>query len=429
MVSNKGDDHMKKLLVLGASSNEITLVKRAQFHGIYVIVTDYNKDHKLSPAKDIADEYWDISWSDIETLYKKCIINKIDGVTAGYSEIRVENLIKLCKRLNLPCYITEEQLEITRDKIKFKNLCRLSGVPVVKEYRVSDENINFPVIIKPTDRGGSIGVGIAYNENEFENVYNYALDKSLKKEVIIEKYIVKQRKIDVYYSIIDSNIEFLTSSDTIMAPENEGLRVVQNAWLYPSKYQEEYLKKVDPQMRDLINKLGIKNGYIFFSGFVDDDLNFMFFETGFRLCGGHIYAYLEPLGQNNNLDIFIFNALGVKIPNYTHNINNKLKCVSANFYATKGTVAQMLGLAQVSNLRTLVFKNINCYLGEICNDNFAILNKLGMFTFCSESVKDLISDIEILNSTFNVLDDDGNSIIYSRFRSEVLKDWWQVSEK
>ena len=61
---------MKKLLVLGASANEITLVKRAQSYGIYVIVTDYNTEHKISPAKDVADEYWDISWNDINVLEK-----------------------------------------------------------------------------------------------------------------------------------------------------------------------------------------------------------------------------------------------------------------------------------------------------------------------------------------------------------------------
>ena len=60
-----------KLLVLGASPDEITLVKRAQEFGIYVIVTDYNTDRKLSPAKDIADEAWDISWSEIDDLEKK----------------------------------------------------------------------------------------------------------------------------------------------------------------------------------------------------------------------------------------------------------------------------------------------------------------------------------------------------------------------
>lgn len=60
----------KKLLVWGASVNEITLVERAQEYGVYVIVTDYNLDYNLSPAKKLADKAWNISWSDIDTLEK-----------------------------------------------------------------------------------------------------------------------------------------------------------------------------------------------------------------------------------------------------------------------------------------------------------------------------------------------------------------------
>ena len=46
----------KKLLILGAASNVITLVERAQSMGIYVIVTDYYIDWEKAPAKKIANE-------------------------------------------------------------------------------------------------------------------------------------------------------------------------------------------------------------------------------------------------------------------------------------------------------------------------------------------------------------------------------------
>ena len=108
----------KKLLILAGSCHEVDLVRRAKELGIYTIVTDYY-DLETSPAKKIADEYWNISWSDIDSLEKKCIQEKVDGVTAGYSEFTVENLIHLCQRLGLPCYCTMDQLDVTRDKIRF----------------------------------------------------------------------------------------------------------------------------------------------------------------------------------------------------------------------------------------------------------------------------------------------------------------------
>lgn len=73
----------------------------------------------------------------------------VDGILAGYSEFRVENMIKLCERLNFPCYINNEQLEITRDKIKFKECCRKYGVPVVKLDLRVDEHTELEIFAEP----------------------------------------------------------------------------------------------------------------------------------------------------------------------------------------------------------------------------------------------------------------------------------------
>ena len=110
----------KKLLILGATVNEVDVVNYAQRLGLYVIVTDSHTDWKLSPAKHIANEAWNISWSDIDTLQSYCMAANVDGIIAGFSEFRVDSMIKLCARLNKPCYINEKQLAITRDKSAFK---------------------------------------------------------------------------------------------------------------------------------------------------------------------------------------------------------------------------------------------------------------------------------------------------------------------
>ena len=72
----------KKLLILAGGPNLVTLVQRARELGVYTIVTDYYDD-QTSPAKKYADEAWNVSWSDIDTLEKLCIENKIDGITYG----------------------------------------------------------------------------------------------------------------------------------------------------------------------------------------------------------------------------------------------------------------------------------------------------------------------------------------------------------
>lgn len=416
----------KKLLILGATSGEISLVKRAQNFGVYVIVTDNHTNYTLSPAKYVADEAWDISWSDIDMLEKKCKEAGVDGVTAGYSEFRVENLIKLTDRLGLPCYCTMEQLDITRDKIKFKRMCEKNSVPTVKEYASVSDVDKFPVIVKPVDRAGSIGISVAKNREELAQAYAYAMEMSVCKEVIIEEYIYRAVKFDVYYEIIDGEISLVSSDDVINAKENGFDKVVQSGWMLPSIHHNAFVEKVDENMRNMIRNMGITNGYIFFSGFADKNSDFLFFECGFRLCGGHLYNYYPRIGHLNNLDIFILHALTGSVRNIYRPLEKEenLKCVTINLYAKAGKVFQIKGLDDIGKMEDCAFCLQYAYLGQLCEDSKAILPKLAMVYFCSESEENLVEDIKKLYELFKAVDENGNDLIYNRVDPTYLTAWW-----
>lgn len=416
----------KRLLILGATPSEVTLVKRAQSFGIYVIVTDNHTDYSLSPAKYAADEVWDISWSDVDELEKKCIERKIDGITAGYSEFRVENMIKLCERLGLPSFCTMEQLEITRDKIRFKNECRKYGIPVVKEYHNLESVTDFPVIVKPVDRAGSIGISVATNPMELEKAYAYAMQESVCKQVIIEDFIHDCDKVDFYYSVEDGKIELISSCDTINAADNGFERVVQSSWLYPERHLSAAMEKADSSMRRMIKGMGIKYGCIFFSGFVDEKEDFVFFECGFRLEGGHQYEYVRRRGFMNFMDIFICHALTGNTDAVKRNppVNPELKCVTINLYAKKGTVTEIKGVEEIQAMEDCSLMILRSRIGQKCNDDKAILIKIGMFSFCNESSSRLREDVERAYQLFAITDENGNDMLYDRIDTSLIEAWW-----
>ena len=416
----------KKLLILGASRNELSLVRRAQELGVYVIVADYNLDREISPAKNIADEVWDVSWSDLDTLERLCREKQIDGVTAGYSEIRVENVIALCKRLDLPCYVTMEQLDITRDKVKFKNACRKAGVPVVKEYPSVEAVDHYPVIVKPVDRAGSIGISVAQNLQELEEAYRYAMEMSICKQVIIEDYISDATNFDAYYQIVDGEIILVSSDDVINAKDNGLERVVQSAWLLPSVYHPVFVEKVDPAMRNMIRKMGIRNGYIFFSGFANEKNEFVFFECGFRLCGGHYYDYFYQIGAYQTLDLFIYHALtgSTALLKRAVNPNPALKCATLNVYSKAGTIARIDGMEEVAQMPNCLMALTQARIGQECRDDTAILSKIAIIHFCSENAKELAEDTEKMYRLMAATDEAGEDLIYDRVDSESILHWW-----
>ena len=69
----------KKILILAGASVHNKVVRAAKEMGLYVIVTDYLEPH-LSPAKQIADESWMYSITDVDAIVDRCRQEKVDAV-------------------------------------------------------------------------------------------------------------------------------------------------------------------------------------------------------------------------------------------------------------------------------------------------------------------------------------------------------------
>ena len=422
----------KRLLVIGATDNEIELVKRAQELGAWVAVTDNHRDWDDAPAKYVADEAWDISWSDIDSMRAACEESGVDGAAAGWSEFRCENLIKLCERMGWPWSITPEQLEVTRDKVRFKQACREYGVPVVREFATPADVDAFPVIVKPVDRAGSIGIGIASDEEELEARYAEALDASPTGHVIIEEYVGDQTKFDAFYLVADGEGRLLTSDDVVNSSHNGMRRVVQSAWLLPSRHQGAFVgSAADEVLRSLIRGLGIRDGYIFFSGFTDGE-SFRFFECGFRLCGSHLAEYLRRLGEPDILDVHICHALlGTVRPalEWADSGDPALRQATINVYANAGTVGEIRGFEEVSAMPDCVYCMQRGRTGQRCEDGAAILSKMGMCYFVNRNADALAADVAAVNATIEVLDEDGHDMVHDRVDPDVVRGWWKETSR
>lgn len=411
---------MKKLLVLGGNYVEQDIVIHAQQLGYYVIVTDNHTNIEDSPAKQIANEGWNISWADIDSLEKECRKSSVDGVFAGFSEFRVDCMIQLCERLGLPCYITKEQLEITRDKVAFKTELKKYNVPVVPEFK-SDDDILFPVIVKPTDRAGSIGIRVANNISELADAIHEARQKSPTGSYIIEKYMTGSIKIDAYYVIIDDIIYFVGSNDTLMCPPQKGHEVMQSAWLYPSRFEHIYLDKVDDKFRSFLKGIGIRNGYITLSAFIDKNEDVYVFETGFRMSGELSYYYTEEVYAINYLDYLIEFSLGNPIDKYRISGNkiSENKCLSINFFANDCKVSK-ISLPQIE--KGDVFKNYTVENEIIRNNDSIVLKKVAM-SIVFGNTNTILSKSKQICDNYMLICDSQMSQIYYKPDTKILEEF------
>lgn len=284
----------KKLLILGGSSYMIDPILKAKSMGIYTIVTDMYGMEK-APAKRYADEYWDISLMAYDQLVPKIKEEKIDGILTGFTDAFLLAYQHLCELTGLPCYATKDVFETTMDKAKFKQLCRDNGVLVIPEYDLAtfDPNHiteNNKVIIKPVDNSGSHGVILCEKPEDFKRCLDFALSFSVKKQVVIEKYM-EMDGMSVSYTIQDGVLSLSTTDDRHVHKSLDGSAVTQCS-LYPSKYTDAYIERMDQTVKKMFKNAGVKNGLLSVT-FFTDGVDFYAMEMGHRLSGGQHYTFSQ----------------------------------------------------------------------------------------------------------------------------------------
>lgn len=296
----------KKLLILSGSATSMDIVKAAQTLGVYAIVTDYY-DTTRSPAKLIADEYWNVSTTDYDKLCALIKEKGINGIITGFTDSYLLPYQHLCELTGLPCYATKEVFELTMDKARFKQLCRDNGVPVIPEYDLksfdpSIINDKHKVIVKPVDNSGSRGVILCTKPENFQKCLDYALSFSEKKQVVIERYM-EMDSISISYTIQDGVVSLSTTDDRYVHKAASGSSVTQ-CGIYPSKYTEAFIQKIDGKMKRMYERAGLKNGVLAVQFFTDGN-EFYVMEMGHRLTGGQHYTYTMAENGISSLDQLI----------------------------------------------------------------------------------------------------------------------------
>lgn len=294
----------KRLLFLGATGLMCTAVETAKRMGIYTIVTDY---YPNAVAKSIADRKYDVSTTDIDALERLARDERVDGVFTGFSDVNLYSAQALCQRLGLPFYATREQLDMTTNKLRFKEMCRRHEVPTVKQYELDArclpehlEKIEYPVIVKPADSYASKGCSVCLDQVELLEAVQKALDFSPLGQIIVEQYMDAQRCGDVVITYLFSDGKpYLTFvGDRFTNTEQAGMAPLAAAIVSPSRYVDEYIRDVDEAAKAMFGAIHVTDGRVFIQAFHDEQ-GFYFYEMGFRLSGGNEYI---PVGEELGID-------------------------------------------------------------------------------------------------------------------------------
>lgn len=251
----------KKLAIIGASYLQLPLVLKAKSLGIKTICFAWEEG---AVCRDYADQYYPISIVDKQAILDVCRNEKIDGITTIATDVAVPTINYIAHELGLIGNSIETGFLAT-NKYAMRNALKNSGVncPFFQKIKnISDaldamKKTTYPVIIKPCDRSGSMGVTKVVDEKLLIDAVNLAIESSFCKEAILEKYVDIAHEISVEGISWEGKHYVLAITDKVTTGAPHYVELGQHQ---PSQLPQTIIDNAIVQVKLGIKALGIKYG-------------------------------------------------------------------------------------------------------------------------------------------------------------------------
>lgn len=284
---------MKTLAIIGASYLQLPVVRRAKEMGIRTICFAWAEG---AVCKEVADIFYPISIVEKEQILEICKHEHIDGICTIASDTAAPTVAYVAEQMGLVGNSYESAVR-ANDKYLMRNAFMEAGIlcPLYQMVKSVDEELNdaftYPLIIKPTDRSGSLGVTKVSDYNSRKYALQTALDYSFKHEAIVEEYI-EGREISVEF-ISYNGVHYplqITDKVTTGAPHFVEIAHHQPANLTQAQYDEIY-----ELTKRALTALSVTNGASHSEYRITKDGKIYVMEIGARMGGDFIGSDLVQL--------------------------------------------------------------------------------------------------------------------------------------
>lgn len=412
----------KKLLILAGADVHVKIVKAAKELGVYTIVTDY-LDPKDAPAKQVADEYWMLNITETDDIVRKCKEEHVDGVLAFCIDPAQMPYQQICERLKVPCYGTKEQFEMLTDKRLFKDYCVSCGVGIIPEYTEEDiinDNVTYPILVKPTISRGSRGQTICKKKDEVKDAIDIARKESKDGGVLLERFMQGVQDMAFAYMVVGGEPYLVKIGDRYLGAPKDNLDRQQMATVVPSMHTKEYIMNSDSRVKAMIKKMGIKFGAVFFQGFYENGQEYMY-DPGLRFPGSDYDLVLKKATGFDPMTAFVQFALTGDINSCIGEIKTAYKyggghCFILSLSARKGKITTLEGVDEVANHPYVFSAYARHKVGDFIEDCGDVTQRVAEFCAYIPKEGSIQEFADYVYHTVQVRDEHGEDMIISKIK-------------
>lgn len=283
---------MKKLAVIGASYLQLPLIRKAKEMGIETHCFAWENG---AVCKNEADYFYPISILEKDQILHVCKEVKIDGITTIATDMAVPTISYVATKMGLVCN-SESSAFVATNKCAMRQAFKDSGVSSPFFESVFDPSnfnttLKLPLIVKPSDRSGSLGVMKVSKITQINDAIENAIMNSFSKSAVVEEFI-EGDEVSVE-TISWQGIHYIlaiTDKFTSGAPN-----FVELAHHQPSAITKQIQLKVKQETVKALDALGIKFGAAHSEFKITDRGEIFVIEVGARMGGDFIGSHLVPL--------------------------------------------------------------------------------------------------------------------------------------
>jgi predicted ATP-grasp superfamily ATP-dependent carboligase len=296
-----------KILVLGIGNAQADLIRMLAIdHEIHAV--SYSSE---GAGRQFVDTFKQIDIKDEQSVYEYAKLHSIDIVYSIGSDLGMVTAAVVSSKLKLSSLITPEIARVCNNKGLLRS--RLSKLDWNVKHRMLEETsdmieFSYPFILKPVDSQGQRGVFLVNNKRDFLEKFSTSLTYSRSKRLIVEEYI-EGPEISVNAYLVDGEIRFSFISDRIVWSGFPG--GIINKHRFPSQFIAVESKiRIHQLMVEVIDRIGIKNGPVYFQIKLKTNGEPKLIEVTPRLDGCHMWRLIKHVTGVDLLEITTSHLMG-----------------------------------------------------------------------------------------------------------------------
>lgn len=308
-------DSLRKILLLGGSRAQLIAIQKAKEMGFYTVLCDFLPDN---PGQYIADSFHLVSTTDKLAVLEVAKRERIDGIVAYSSDPAAPTAAFVANAMNLPGmdysvvrHFCEKQL-FRKFLLDYGfNVPHSVTVKAPFEFSSIDlSNLQFPVIVKPTDSSGSKGVSVIHNASGLKEALNYAQEYSRNGVLIIEEFICRDHPYVIEAEIFAVDGKVVTWGLINSIRDSASNPLLPAAYSYPLELPDYRKELVKREVSRLIEATGKTSGAFNIEMIIDKYDRLFFLDAGPRNGGNMLPEFISMIAQKDLVEATIATAMG-----------------------------------------------------------------------------------------------------------------------